>query len=108
MSGAGAGYNVNDWDSAISKQADLCVTTTVSGADLQRSLTRLLELASLHPVNCTDAEAAAVLVTVFGGVDILPTAKALLWVQAIRQMSYWCGLFAPTVTLDVRGPSSLL
>jgi hypothetical protein len=96
MAGAGAGYNAPDIDSIVSELAKNYMRVIAQAADLRKWFDRIGD--------GSDESAAAALAEKSG----MDADKALKTVQAVREMSYHASLFAPTHTLDVRGPSSLL
>lgn len=71
------------------------------GADLRSWLDRLS--------TGTEQEAAdAVVARVQAEGGTISASDALLAVRATRELTFWTASFAPTYTLDVRGPSALL
>ena len=84
--GAGAGYNVPDIDAKVAVYARRCIEDNADD----------------------DICAAALKAKIEADGGTITDAKALKLVQAIREMTYWAMSFAPTHTLDVRGPTSLI
>jgi hypothetical protein len=99
--GAGAGYNVPDIDKDLADLAGLACAYKAKAADMRAWYDRISQ--------GTDQEAAdALIAKVEGDGGELDGPKALLIIQAMREMTFWGATFAPTYTLDVRGPSSLI
>ncbi len=102
--GAGAGYNMPDIDRTVASLAQGSLKLCAQAADLRKWLERVA------PNGEADKKAAAAALAGKVNADgqSLDPDKALLIVNAIYEMTWWANSFAPTYTLDVRGPSSLI
>jgi hypothetical protein len=97
---AGSGYIVTDINRTVATLARQATALKAQAADVRAWFDRIS--------TGTNEEAADALIAhVQAGGGTLSTADALLLVQALREITYWAGNFAPTYTLDVRGPSAL-
>jgi DICT domain-containing protein len=95
--GAGAGYNVPDIDVTL---ADFVNQAAVLHSKLVRYRAWFDRIST-----GTDQQAADALVAkVAADGGTLSGPKALLIIQAMREVTYWGGLYAPTYCLDVSGP----
>lgn len=99
---AGFGYTVSAVDKNVGDMARLACAFKAEAADLRAWFDRI----------STDADdsvaAAALKAAIEGDGGTITDAKALKTIQAMREFTYWAATFAPTHTLDVRGPSALL
>lgn len=99
MVGVGNGYNLNDLNNDVGALAVLVMKTVAEAADLRKWLDRI----------SADGDPTVVATALKAAFDGAPSSTdALKLVNAIQEMSYWTATFAPTHTLDVRGPSSFL
>jgi cell division FtsZ-interacting protein ZapD len=97
---AGSGYNITDINRTVATLARQATALKAQAADVRAWFDRIS--------TGTDQEAADALVAhVEASGGTLSAADALLLIQAMREVTFFAATFAPTYTLDVRGPSAL-
>lgn len=98
---AGLGYNFNTINATVATLAKDATALKAKAADIRAWFDRLS--------TGTDDEAATALrLAVESNGGTLPQADALLLIRAMREVTFFAATFAPTYTLDVRGPSALI